>query len=676
MANEKVGVDIVVNTGDSDKKLKQTKNQIEDIGDSAKKSEKEAKQASSAFGSLGNAIKSLGIISVIAGAFNFFKEALSKNQKVADAVSAVFNTIATIVNTLVEIFINVTSEVGKSTNGFEALGKVLGGILTLAITPLKLAFDGIKLVISEIQLAWEKSPLGDKDQTTIQELTKSINATKESLATTGKNAVQAGKDIYNNFGEAAKSVVSVVSGVVDKASKINVGAIYEQAKATIALQNSAKIAAAQLAGLVEKYDRQAEQLRQVRDDEFRSIDERIEANNKLAKVLDEQEKAQKKLAQAKVAAAAAELAQNKSNVDLQAALIEAQNEVAAVEAQVAGLRSEQLANAVALTKEKIALDQAVAASENKLLLDRKKANAELIKDEVARLEEKKSIANEEAEIELKRLQDNINNTKAGTQARVDAEIAYAEKKQEIDLSLDSFDQQIQVAKYTREIDNLDRMQTARGIEYEDRLAALDAEQLLVEEAFNNKIITEKEYNDKVKSLTDQRISYQEAEKQAQRDFALATGDVLGQLAGLFEQGTVASKVAGLAQIAISTGVGFAQGLDIAQKSAKATGPAAALAFPIFYATQIAAVLGAASKAKNILSQVKGGGGGGASASAPSVSTAAPITPAAPIQNTVTQLDQQSINQMGSATNRAYVVESDVTNKQERITRINRAARLS
>jgi hypothetical protein len=676
MANEKVGVDIVVNTGDSDKKLKQTKNQIEDIGDSAKKSEKEAKQASSAFGSLGNAIKSLGIISVIAGAFNFFKEALSKNQKVADAVSAVFNTIATIVNTLVEIFINVTTEVGKSTNGFEALGKVLGGILTLAITPLKLAFDGIKLVISEIQLAWEKSPLGDKDQTTIQELTKSINATKESLATTGKNAVQAGKDIYNNFGEAAKSVVSVVSGVVDKASKINVGAIYEQAKATIALQNSAKIAAAQLAGLVEKYDRQAEQLRQVRDDEFKSIDERIEANNKLAKVLDEQEKAQKKLAQAKVAAAAAELAQNKTNVDLQAALIEAQNEVAAVEAQVAGLRSEQLANAVALTKEKIALDQAVAASENKLLLDRKKANAELIKDEVARLEEKKSIANEEAEIELKRLQDNINNSKAGTQARVDAEIAYAEKKQEIDLSLDSFDQQIQVAKYTREIDNLDRQQTILGVEYEARLAALDAEQLLVEEAFNNKIITEKEYNDKVKSLTDQRIAYQEAEKQAQRDFALATGDVLGQLAGLFEQGTVASKVAGLAQIAISTGVGFAQGLDIAQKSAKATGPAAAFAFPIFYATQIAAVLGAASKAKNILTQVKGGGGGGGSVTAPSVSTAAPITPAAPIQNTVTQLDQQSINQMGSATNRAYVVESDVTNKQERITRINRAARLS
>jgi hypothetical protein len=675
MAKEKVGVDIEVNTGDSEQKLQDTKGQIQDLGDSAKKAEKDAKAAGGAFGSLGNTLKSLGIISVIAGAFNFFKETLSKNQKVADSVAAVFNTISTIINNLIDIFISVTSEVGKSTNGFEALGKVLGGILTLAITPLKLAFDGIKLVIKEVQLAWESSPLGDKDQKVIKELTADINATKDSLAKTGASAVQAGKDIYNNFGEAASSVVDVVSGVVDKASKMNVAAIYEQSKATIALQNQAKIAAAQLAGLVEKYDRQAEQLRQIRDDEFKSIDERIAANQQLGKVLDQQEKAQKALAQQKVAAAAAELAQNKQSVELQAALIEAQNEVAAVEAQVAGLRSEQLVNATALAKEKLALDQAISASENKLLIDRKKANAELIKEEVERLEEKQRIAKEEAALELTRLRENINNTKAGTQARVDAEIAYAEKKQEIELSLEALDQQISTAKYTREIELLDRLQTARGVEYEDRLAALDAEQELVRVAFENKLITEKEYNDKVKSLTDQRIAYQDAELQAKIQFANAIGGVFAGLSGLFEQGTAAAKVAGLAEIAIGTGVGFIQGLDIAQKSAKATGPGAVLAFPIFYATQVAAVLSAAAKAKQILSAVKGGGGAGSTPSAPSLA-AAPVLPASPIQNTVTQLDSNTVNQLGNANNRAYVLETDVTNSQERIKRINRAARLT
>jgi hypothetical protein len=219
------------------------------------------------------------------------------------------------------------------------------------------------------------------------------------------------------------------------------------------------------------------------------------------------------------------------------------------------------------------------------------------------------------------------------------------------------------------------LQTARGVEYEDRLAALDIEQMVVQEAFDKKLITEKEYNEKVKALTDQRIAYQDAELQAKLQFANAIGGVFAGLSGLFEQGTTAAKVAGLAEIAIGTGVGFVQGLDIAQKSAKATGPAAAFAFPIFYATQIAAVLGAASRAKQIMTQVKGGGGGGSTPSAPTLA-AAPVVPASPIQNTVTQIDQQSINQMGSATNRAYVLESDVTNSQERITRINRAARLT
>jgi hypothetical protein len=64
------------------------------------------------------------------------------------------------------------------------------------------------------------------------------------------------------------------------------------------------------------------------------------------------------------------------------------------------------------------------------------------------------------------------------------------------------------------------------------------------------------------------------------------------------------------------------------------------------------------------------------ATAPSVSTSAPIAPPVQLINTRTQLDSTSIQQLGSATSRSYVLESDVTNSQERIRRINRAARLS
>jgi hypothetical protein len=57
------------------------------------------------------------------------------------------------------------------------------------------------------------------------------------------------------------------------------------------LQNAAVIAAAQQAKLVEQYDRAAESLRQVRDNDLLSIEDRITANNELKDVLDLQAKA-------------------------------------------------------------------------------------------------------------------------------------------------------------------------------------------------------------------------------------------------------------------------------------------------------------------------------------------------------------------------------------------------
>ena len=66
---------------------------------------------------------------------------------------------------------------------------------------------------------------------------------------------------------------------------------------------------------------------------------------------------------------------------------------------------------------------------------------------------------------------------------------------------------------------------------------------------------------------------------------------------------------------------------------------------------------------------KGGGAGGGSV---------PSAPAAPIipRPQTTALDQQSINAVGNAAARSYVLETDVTNNQERIRRLNRAARIN
>jgi hypothetical protein len=58
------------------------------------------------------------------------------------------------------------------------------------------------------------------------------------------------------------------------------------------------------------------------------------------------------------------------------------------------------------------------------------------------------------------------------------------------------------------------------------------------------------------------------------------GNALGGLSALFKRYHRSSKAA-LAEIAIGSAIGLINGLDIAQKSAKGTGPAAAFAFLSF-----------------------------------------------------------------------------------------------
>ena len=164
------------------------------------------------------------------------------------------------------------------------------------------------------------------------------------------------------------------------------------------------------------------------------------------------------------------------------------------------------------------------------------------------------------------------------------------------------------------------------------------------------------------SNNEKRKKSDEAMKVAKLGVTSAIGNAMGALSGLMAEGTAASKAAALAEIAINTGVGIVQGLDIAQKSAKAAGPAAALAFPLFYATQLAAVLGAAAQAKRIL----GAGGGGDNVTPPSTTSSTPAP----------QMMSGAFELSGGVTpeaTRAYVVTDEMTNSQNQLANIRRRA---
>jgi len=400
---------------------------VEQIGKSSKKSAKGINKLAKGFKGVGVAMKAAGI-GLIIGLLATLKEVFMSNQKVADAFAVAFETISLIFNELTNAIIDVYEGVAISTDKFDSLKKVLMGLLTLVLTPTKLSFYGIKLAIQQAQLAL-KSFFGSDDDEAIKKLNANIAETKQSLKDTALEAYNAGKDIVTNIVAAGEEIGKFASDTVEK-----VGEIYESAKSNVELQKAAEKAAVANQGLIEQYDRQAEQLRQLRDDDTKSIDDRIEANDKLKLKLEEQK--EKMLENAKAILAAAQAQFDKNDNDENAiALQQAKNELAGVEAQITGFMSEQMSNDIALKKEKLDLTLSQQEASTTLSIEQKRFNAEQIEDDLARLEALRLVLEEEKIIELERLQTKIDSYAADTQARADAEAEYAAKKVEIDQQL-------------------------------------------------------------------------------------------------------------------------------------------------------------------------------------------------------------------------------------------------
>ena len=131
----------------------------------------------------------------------------------------------------------------------------------------------------------------------------------------------------------------------------NIKAAKDYGAAVTRLRNEVKLAEATQRGLILEYQREAELQRQIRDDISLTIQERIDANNTLAQILDDQFIKEEELAQKRIALAQLELDQNKDNVDLQVALVDAETALEELRERITSQRSEQLTNLNALQQE-------------------------------------------------------------------------------------------------------------------------------------------------------------------------------------------------------------------------------------------------------------------------------------------------------------------------------------
>jgi hypothetical protein len=166
--------------------------------------------------------------------------------------------------------------------------------------------------------------------------------------------------------------------------------------------------------------------------------------------------------------------------------------------------------------------------------------------------------------------------------------------------------------------------------------------------------------------TNAKIKLAEDEKKYRVGAALDISSAMQSLGSIIGEQTAAGKALGVASALINTYIGASEVIRAKSVLPEPFGTISKIA-------NVAAIVATGLKAvKSITSvQVPGatGGGGGQNINS---NFAAPLSP----QASVTTLNQAQVNQIGNIAAKAYVVESDVTGNQERIRRLNRAARIS
>jgi len=564
------------------------------------------------------------IIGVIIVAFAALREMVKENQKAVDFFNTAFEVGAIVISDLINFLSNnYDKAVGFFKDVFEKPSEYVSKLGDLIKENLIERFNSALEVVGHLADAFKNFFSGD------------FNAALESVKKAGVESLDVLSGIDNSlekFTEGTKELAKQVEAY---------GAnVLDVAKSNVELQKQSELALIKNQGLIEQYDRMAEQQRQIRDNETLSIEERIKANDELGRVLDEQEKLMKANAAIALSAAKIQYDRDRNNVEAKKAYLEALNEQAAIEAQVEGFRSEQQTNEKALQRELIELTKSRKEANEDLALSQKVFDAERIKDEVKRQEALNEIYAQEDAAKLARLESDIKLYNDGTQAKVDAEIAFEQFKEEA---------------RQREIENEEKLQAAKDAVELKSIETKKANAEQFEQIEADKRAAQMQTLDQAISIANEESALGKA--------LLVAKQILAAREAIIEAQASARKAA---QAVADAGVKAAgAGVDLstgAAKAASAAPPPLNVPLIIAYAAQavgiIASIRAATSKMKSAVPS-----GGGISIGAPSVPQAT-----VPQVNTV---GSSGVNQLASVVEssmnrpiKAFVVSKDVSTAQE------------
>jgi len=325
------------------------------------------------------------VITAIVGLFKLFQAAVKRSEKATEA----FNKIAAIFKGVLDGIINALAPIVE----------FIGEKLVAAFENPKQTIIDLGNIIKEnlinrvkaVGVLWEA----------VQKLFK--GDFKGAAKTAADGFIQLGTGIENGTDKivaAGDAIVEFGKSVVENVDK----AIDANKKLANAERELLRIQKQfELQQLV--FQKNAELQRQIRDDESKSIEERIEANIQLGKILDEQLAKELNLARKQLEFANLRKIADGDTLETQEAIFDAQIKIAEIEERIAGQRSEQLTNTNSLLKEQEELEIAqlerlaeIADKELQIEVDKAIRSAEIEKERLAKINEARALDFENRQI--------------------------------------------------------------------------------------------------------------------------------------------------------------------------------------------------------------------------------------------------------------------------------------
>ena len=375
MAKEYV-VKLKADADEAIEKVDKLKQGVQETNQAAADSKSSFTKMKGGVSAVGLAFKAMGI-GLIVAAFVKLKDMLGQNQVVMDGLSVATETINAVFQKLVDLALKVGERMtGAFTDPKQAIADLWAAIKQNLVDKMNGLIDTFGALGGVIKGVF----------------TRDMDLLKASLSDAKTGFIQLATGMTEvEQNEFVDKLVKTKDELVDTVNEAN-----KYARALVALRNEVKLAEANQRQLQLAYQRDAELQRQIRDDISLTIEERIAANTELGRVLNEQFAEEAALAQKRIDLAQMEADQNKGNIDLQVALINAKTELVDLEERIVGQRAEQLTNLNALEKEQADEEQARIDAENKRLADEKAARDKELEDAQKQADALKAIEDQKA----------------------------------------------------------------------------------------------------------------------------------------------------------------------------------------------------------------------------------------------------------------------------------------